>query len=376
MTAPIGNIKDNDEIDLAALYKRLERFGLSIRRSWRLMVLPLCIAVGSGVFLSFGATPEFSASTRLIPYSSMGGVGGGELSGLAGLAGIRLPAGGVGQAVITADLYPDLVATFDFRSAVANTPIAFSDRDSLLTATAFFTDVHKLGLVDLVLRYTLGLPGVISANLRPKTLPDKSKAVVGKPQHFDADFERTVRGIGERIVVAVDRKSGIITIKATMPDPVAAADLVRATSEHLTQTAIAYEVRKADEHLRFVAEQFADSKQRYTVAQRTLAEFADRNRMLVSAAAQIERERLAREVQNTFELYQQFSREREQARIKRNQDTPVFAVLERPVVPNQRSSPNRKKILSICLFVGLVGGVGRIARLTLVSGLPSNKAHP
>ena len=155
MTKPVENINHNDEIDLADLYKRLERFARSIRRGWRLLVLPLCVAVGGGLFLSFGSTPEFSASTRLIPYSSMGGVGGGELSGLAGLAGIRLPAGGAGQAVITADLYPDLVATFDFRSAVASAPLAFSDRDSPLTATAFFTDEHKLGLVDLVVRYTL-----------------------------------------------------------------------------------------------------------------------------------------------------------------------------------------------------------------------------
>lgn len=362
MPVPSPQTTSDDEISLAEIFARAKGFGRSIRSNWRLLLLPMCIALTAGLALSFGSTPEYSARTRLVPYRSGGGGAPGSLSGLAGLAGIRLSPGGGGESVITTNIYPDLAATLEFREAVATTPLAFAGRDSLLTSAAFFTYERHLGPLETVASYTIGLPGVIVSNLRPRTAADTNHVRPGAPRRFDPAFERIVVGIGERISVSSDKKSGIVTISATMPDPVAAADLVRATSERLTETIISFEVRKADEELRFIEEQSASSKARYDTAQRALAAFADRNRILGTATAQIERDRLSREVESAFELYQQFSREREQARIKRNQDTPVFAVLQPVTVPNQRSSPNRRAIMLVCLVAGLFVGGFRVAR--------------
>ena len=61
-----------------------------------------------------------------------------------------------------------------------------------------------------------------------------------------------------------------------------------------------------------------------------------------------------------FSVYQQLSGELQLARIKKNQDTPVFTVLEQVTVPNQRSSPNRTRILFMAIVIGLAVGLGRI----------------
>jgi uncharacterized protein involved in exopolysaccharide biosynthesis len=175
------------------------------------------------------------------------------------------------------------------------------------------------------------------------------------------------------LVISIDRKTSVITINGTMPDPYAAADLVRVTSSRLMEEIIKYESRKAGEQFMFVNQQYGQAKNRYERAQREIALFADQNRSLMSAVSRINQERLQREYDISFEMYQQFSRDLEQARMKMNQDTPVFTVLERVSVPNDRVSPRRVRILLFSVFLGTFAGVlvvwarQLLARATLVS---------
>jgi len=145
-----------------------------------------------------------------------------------------------------------------------------------------------------------------------------------------------------------------------MPDRFAAADLVQTASQRLMQRIINYENRKAAEQLAFVAEQHKLSKQRYETAQRALAEYQDRNRSLVGAVAQVQKERLQGEYDIAFQVFQKFSLELEQARIKKNQDTPVFTVLERVAVPNVRTKPQRATIVVIAMMLGVLWGIAEV----------------
>lgn len=348
-----------DDISLVAVLLTVRR---AVRFAWlkrRLVLAPLLVLMALGLFVALGSGPEYRSQTLLVPYRSGSSAAG--LSGLAGLAGLRLPAGGGRDFVITEDLYPDLAQTFDFRMSVAFRPIAFSGLDTLLSPIAFFSSEYRPSAVEVLAQYTFGLREVIAAALSDPT----GESLVGgdpanAPARIPAATERIVRKVGKRMSVTTDRRTGIISISAQMPDAVAAAGLAQATADRLTEVVIAYEVRKADEQLRFLDVQYAEAERRYNAAQRALALFADRNRMLQSATAQIERDRLQRDVDAAFEVYQQFSREREQARIKRSQDTPVFTVLQRPTVPNERLSPRRALIMVVAMLVGLLIGTVRI----------------
>ena len=146
-----------------------------------------------------------------------------------------------------------------------------------------------------------------------------------------------------------------------MPDPYAAADLVRVTSNQLMERIIDYESRKAGEQFLYVQRLVGQARERYERSQRELALYNDRNRSLVTATSQIDRDRLQRDYQMAFDVYQEVSRELEQARIKMNQDTPVFTVLEQVAVPTERDSPRRSRITALSLVIGLLIGVGVIA---------------
>ncbi|MEI6739341.1 MAG: GNVR domain-containing protein [Gemmatimonadaceae bacterium] len=354
-------------MSLAELYEELRLFGRTVWGERRMVARFTAITGLVGLFLAFASPDEFDAKTRVLPYRSGAGAIGG-LSGLAGLAGIRLPAGAADQ-TITADLYPEVAKSQDFRIQVVETPVYFTTLGRSATTLEFFRTLYDQPLTDLLLKYTVGLPGEILAVLRPQrngstnaALPDS----VTRLKSYDQKYMKLVRVLDKRIAVNIDKRTSIITITAMMPDPYAAADLVRVTSNLLMARIIDYESRKAGEQFRFVREQQERAMRRYEIVQRELASFDDRNRTLMRATAKIERDRLQREYDLAFEVYQQLSRELEQARLKMSQDTPAFTVLEQVTVPSERSSPQRARMILVSLFLGAALGVVRVGLLRLL----------
>ena len=47
-------------------------------------------------------------------------------------------------------------------------------------------------------------------------------------------------------------------------------------------------------------------------------------------------------------------------KIKLNKDTPIFSVLDEVSVPNQSSKPDRKQIVLICIFLGIIISIGYV----------------
>jgi uncharacterized protein involved in exopolysaccharide biosynthesis len=354
MTPPVAS--NSGDVSIAELIERSHELSRTVWRKRRLFFAPVAIAVALGLVIVFASQEEYSASTKLLPYRT--GPSSAGLAGLAGLAGIRLPSGSADQ-TITADLYPVIGQTLDFRMSVAETPLRFTRSGPPITMIKYFED-HR-SLVDALSGYL--------ADLRPSAVPAPSGGsphltVMGANgdtlRVFGREYLKILQDLDRRLVVNIDRKTSVISITGIMPAPYAAADLVQTASERLMQRIIDYEAKKAGEQLKFIEEQYAQARARYQQAQENLAVFADRNRVLVSPLSQIERDRLQSEFNVASEVYQQLSGELQVARIKKNQDTPVFTVLERVIVPLHRSSPHPTRILLLAIFVGLVAGGLRI----------------
>jgi len=363
MTSTTGpHTRDPSITDLVQRVREIVRLVWTDRRQ---VLRALAVTIPLGLVVALGSREEYTAGTKLLPYRSAAGVGG--LSSLAGLAGIRLPSG-VNDQTITADLYPVIARTLDFRVSVAETPLRFASRSAPTSLVQYFQEERSL--LSRLTAYPSKLRHGIAAALSNAPI-DSSTTIIGSDGRplpvFEREYLEIVRDLDERLLVGIDRRTSVISLTGVMPDPYAAADLVRTASERLMQRIIDYEAKKAGEQLNFIEEQHRLSRARYEEAQRDLAMFADRNRMLVGAVAQIERDRLQREFDVTFEVFQQFSLELEQARIKKNQDTPVFTVLEQVSVPTQRSSPRRSLVMLVAGFIGVMIGLTRILWVRLIA---------
>lgn len=331
-----------------------------LRENQRAVLRGLGIGCLVGLAYGFGSTQEFDASAKIVPYRNAQGSSG--LSGLAGLAGIRLPAG-MGEPTVTADLMPEIAKTIDFRTEVASRELALA-KGRRASFAVYFDSIYEPSLVEYLRRFTIGLPGISVAWLRARlTSGDAGDSTIssGIPTLSVEEAERLAR-LSERLRVSIDKRNGILTVSARMPEPVAAAALVNEATSVLTEVAIRIESNKASDQLRFAEEQLAAARLRFSAAQREYATYQSRNRGVLDPLLRIEDVRLQAEQTLAASVVEQLAREVEQARLRRAQDTPVFTVIQTPHVPARRSAPNRVAALLICALAGAMVGLG-VARL-------------
>ena len=149
----------NSDVTLSELVQRSREFGAVIWLERRRVLRALAVTIPIGLLIAFGSKAEYSASTKLLPYRNAASAGG--LSSLAGLAGIRLPAG-VADQTITADLYPVIARTLDFLVSVAEAPLRFATTSEPTSMIQYFRD-HR-SLLDAAAAYVGNLRhAVISA---------------------------------------------------------------------------------------------------------------------------------------------------------------------------------------------------------------------
>ncbi|MDP4189101.1 MAG: GNVR domain-containing protein, partial [Bacteroidota bacterium] len=128
----------------------------------------------------------------------------------------------------------------------------------------------------------------------------------------------------------------------------------------LTQYLVSYRVQKAQADYDFIKARQEEAERKYLSLQNRSAGFQDANRDVISAAVLSTGTKITNEYNLAFNLYNTLSQQLEQARLKVQQETPVFKVLNPAEVPLKKSKPKRSLILAAMIFLGLFVGVGII----------------
>jgi len=353
-----------DDISIAELIQKTAQFLSRVKKEKRFIVYCLIITIPIGLLLAFGTTPQYSASMRIMPYRVASSSG--NLGGLAGLAGIKIPSRGA-EETVQPEMYPDIAETLDFRISIAETPLYFASLNDRISSVAYFSEHAQASFADQVKRYTIGLPKLLlSFLLSEKEIP----ATQGEDPtpyllKYNTNYLDLISKIGQSVTVETEQIKDFRTvtslkIQAVMPDPQAAAGLAKAAADQLMEAVIKFEIRKIEDELAYLEEHHNKMKDRYFKAQKSLAVFRDKTRKTTSSSSQSEMDRLQNEFSMSYDLYRSARAELEQAKIKLNRDTPVFTILENVVVPNQAFAPNKIRVLFLALFLGVFFGIGII----------------
>lgn len=348
-------IIQDDEIDLIELAKTVWAGRWFIAKvTGVFMVLGLVIAFTSPV--------EYEASTKLLPEATEGSSPSlGGLGGLAGLAGIDLGSMSSTGGVLSPQLYPEIVNSLPFILDVMNDTIYFEDKNIRITSFDYFENIAKPSLLGYLMKYTVGLPGVIKSSISSDELERVSTKDNNAFYRLSKDQWELVEKFKERVALNIDEETGLISISVEMPDAYAAAEVTKKIEREVTEAVIKYKTDKSKENLAFVVKAFEDAKSEFESVQVRLARATDRNMNVSSATAQIELRRIENEYDVAFEVYKGLASQVEQAKIKLKEDTPVFTVLEPVRVPEDKSKPMRIVLIIICAFLGIFAGLGLMA---------------
>jgi len=161
---------------------------------------------------------------------------------------------------------------------------------------------------------------------------------------------KVINNLMGKIVATMDKKSYIISISVELPDPVTAANVAQISMNYLTNFVTNYRTEKTRRNLDFLASQLRLAKGKYYSTQSKKAQYSDQfqSATIRLQSADIQRERIETDYRVNSTFYKQLLEQYETAKLKVEQETPVFNTLQQPIVPYEKSGPSR--IITVIFF--------------------------
>lgn len=348
MSVTEGKRQKSEQIDEDEIEIRLSDIIQFLKDSRWAVLRWTVVSLIIGTLYSITKPNEFTGTVRVMPeLRGSAGTGGlGDLKSLAGLAGVNLDNSNASEA-IRPDLYPDIIQSLPFALHLLRQPVTTTDTDSVQTLQTYLIKQANSGFLSQINQAIFG-QGVDKNTVLPK------RGILA--MQMTSQQEGLSKQINQRVTAIIDKKSGIVIITGKMPDPIVAATVARQTLDYLTNYVTSYRTGKSRHQVQFLSQQVRVAQQRYQESEAALSSYRDRNRSLFLNTAKIEEQRLQANYLLAQTVYNDLSKQLEQARIKVQEEVPVFQVLEQAHVPLHKSEPNRTIIvISFTIFGTLLG---------------------
>lgn len=336
-----------DEIDLIELAQKLWKE--------RKFILKAC-AIGAvvGLIVAFSIPKEYKTEVKLAPENtSTSKVG--QLGGLAAMAGINLGSSASGTDALYPDLYPDIVKSTPFLLELIDIPVETKKGDLKTTFYDYIQEHQKATWWS----YITGVP-FKALGWGMSLFRDKEEESTGKlnPFNLTKDQEEFILTTSEKIMVSVDKKTGVISASVMMQDPLVSATIMDIVLTKLQTYITDYRTRKAKHDLAFSEKLFNEAKDNYYKAQKAYARYVDENRNVISASSRTEEERLRNEMSLAYGVYNQMAQQLEMNKVKVQEQTPVYTVIEPARVAIRAAKPSKILVLVGFVFLAWVVSVG------------------
>jgi uncharacterized protein involved in exopolysaccharide biosynthesis len=344
---PLNQDQNSDEIDLRDII-------LPIWKARKQILTTAIIFSIIGGIIGFLTPATYTASSTFLPQTAQAGGGlSGSLGGLASLAGINLNAPLAGNE-IPPSMYSTVLGSQPFKQRILDAKIVV--KGDSISYRDYLTNQPKT-VLGTISEYTIGLPGKVIGAMSSKEVNSPDLATKGLQPLSDEEYklQNTVSGI---VSIANDKKEGIVALTVVEGDPLVAAQVAQVTEQILQDWIIEYKIKNAKAQYDFIEKQFEEKQKEFFSIQEQLANYTDRNQNVLAASYLTRLDRLQAEFDLVNTVYSELAKQKEQAAIQLNKDTPTFSVLDPVNVPKEKTGPKKAVYLLGALFTGLIGGSG------------------
>jgi capsular polysaccharide biosynthesis protein len=370
MTEPSENkekVKD-DEIDLLEVFRK-------IWTGRKTIYITTAIFFVIGLIIVFASPKEYKSEITLIVETSGSGSGMSSLlQQFGGLAGLNVNK--TEKEAIVPDLYPEVIKSTPFLLEIIGQKVTESKYDSTITIAQYLSRHTRPSLTSEIMGYTIGytigLPGKIIGWIRGKQsistntkLPvfssDSTSNLSFEPIKITQEQLGITGALAHCINTELDfKKSNKFIISVEMQDPLVVAQVTSYVVKNLTKYITEYRTKKVKTDLKFISARTAEAEAKYIEAQQALAIYKDRNKNVILSSVLTEEVQLQSKYDLAFEIYSALAKQLEQAKIKVQEETPVFNVMDPVQVPLIKSKPKTSLTLVVMLLLGGFVGVGII----------------
>lgn len=318
--------------------------GKLLAHKWRIITIA-AVTTAIGVVYVFSLPRGYTATTKIVVERQ----GGQSISSSMSMLGGFLGGTGGSNDGITIDLAPSIVQSIPFILDFENIEV------ELLNPTDNCAKKIKLSEY---LAYHQKTPWWNFSSSKPQEQSTvdtiKSKYILSARQ------DAFIKAATSIFSVTTDKKTSVITLSTTTQDPMASVILVDSLTANLQKYITAYQISKANQELEQALKIAEITRTRYYSYQEYYANSMDRNQNLIMMGAKTKTDRLYNDMNIALQAYTAAASQVEMARTKVWANTPVFTVLDPPILDRSASYPNRKLITIVSLLIGLFIGIGSV----------------
>lgn len=341
--------KLNDEIDVLDIIKPIW-----IKR-WFVLKITLLFAI-IGIVTSLLSKNEYTTNVAFIPQSSgeTGGGLGGQLGGLADLAGFEL-GGESKNDEFPPSLYPILLENINFQKNVLESKLYLDGWEDSISYSKYYLEVYKPSVLYTIKSFTLDLPLRIIDAVKGKTVEvvDSNE----KGHYFiklTRDDERLMQTFFSQVSINPDQKRGYVTVSMSMPDPMLAAQMADNVQKLIHTYIVDYKTQKALQELKYIQDNFDEKKKEFQKAQEALSSFLDSNLSLSTVSAKNQLRLLENEFDLVTQVYNNLAAKLEEAKLNLSKKTPLLTIIKPVTVPIRKSGPRVVFNTGIGFVIGLI----------------------
>lgn len=349
-------VQEEEGIDIIALVK-------SLWDGRKTVIIWTCAFIVLGLVAALTMKREYSVSTVMVPQLNSKSSSS-SLSSLASLAGFDLSSMS-SSAELSPLIYPQIVNSVPFQLEMMHTPLHYNKCDTMISMFDYAeAKLEKPSPFGIVMKYTVGLPGVIMKAIRG----EQPEVELAADDDTDADAEAQpmvvsvkesgmLKEFGKVLSLAVDKKEGYITLTANGSEPIMTAELAMKAQQKLQEEVTRFRIEKSQSELEYIQARYDEIKAEAESYQEQLARITDRSQSTVGTRNEIERNRIQAKYSVANTIYQEMAKQLEQAKMQVKKDTPVFTVIQPVTVPMQAAN-SRAKTLVVWTFFGFILGCG------------------
>ena len=333
-----------------------------VKQMWdgrKTIIICTAVFIVLGLVAALTMKRTYTVSSVMVP--QLGSSRSSSLSSLASLAGFDLGTANMSSSELSPLVYPQIVSSIPFRKELIYTPLHYEKADTAVCMMTYAKEYDKPTVISYILKYTIGLPGVIMGAIR-KEKPDPVLAGgesdnSPKPLLVTKDEEKIMKVLAQNVNLAVDKKEGYLTLSVTSSEPIVTAELAMKAQQLLQEEITRFRTEKAQDNLNYIQARYNEIKAEAESYQTALATVRDRNQNMTTTRSQIEQERLQSKYSVANSIYSEMAKQLEQAKMQVKRDTPVLTIVQ-PVAVPRKPSNSRAKTLIVWTFLGFVLGCG------------------
>lgn len=352
---------DFDDVGPGQTSLDMKPYFMLVLKKWKqILFWALCGAV-LGIIIGFSTPKTYTATAVVAPELATRSTLSSGLNSLASLAGVNINSMAITDAMHP-DLYPVVIRSSTFYIDLFDEPVSFIRADTLVTTDlydymAHYTKAPWYG-------YVLGLPRmginwVKGWFAKKDAFEDAEGHDYVDSLRLTREQARVVKALSKSVKATVEKKTYVLSINATLQDPVLAAQLANAVVNHLRQFVVNYRSEKAMENVAYYERIYDETHADYLAAQRAYAYYVDSHMGSTSQSSQVQRQHLQNEAQVRYQIYYSTAQNLLAARAKVQQESPVLVVVQRAMAPFI-GKPSKVKLAILWFLLGAVICIGWI----------------